>query len=240
MRQFIYEVDAIDENEAIKTVTEKVDTDEAYVINASSKVVMRMASLPKPGHADSLKRNLSKVYRLASSLHYGKPTRSDAGDTWEMTEDASTGTDATAEAPFCVAIDCGIPSWDVIAYRKVSKTKATARYHLRYVVEADNEAIADFDKVSEAKAFAKQVMVDPASAGMQAYPDSVAIRRMPVSDGGSNVAGMYQKKVRTSKTRPTKTPEGATVVARHHWLVYGQVPADSYRLRLFRQMREEA
>lgn len=220
MTQFVYEVDATDVNGAITAAADKIGVLEAAAIEASNKTIMRMEKLPDPGRTDSVKRNLSRAYRLASSVNYGRPTAADASGVWDVTEVG----DADRDMPFCVIIDCGIPNWDVVTYRKVPKTKATARYHLRYVVEVDGEQAADFDKVSEAKAFAKQVMTDPGRIGMGEYPGNVAIRRMPVSDGASNLATMYQKKVRVSKTRPTKTPEGACVIANHHWLVYGRIP----------------
>lgn len=222
MRQFFYEVDATDVTVAIAATAEKVGTVEAEAVADGGKTVLMMNRLPDPGKADSLKRNLSKAYRLASSVGYGVPSQGDAGATWNVTETDGTGDDAMR--PFCVAIDCGIPSWDVITYRKVPRTKATARFHLRYVVEADGEPIGDFEKVSEAKELARMAMDDPAGVGLVAHPEDVAIRRKPVSDGGSDLATMYQRKVRMSKTRPMKTPVGASVVAKHHWFVYGSVP----------------
>lgn len=223
MTQFVYEVDATDVAEAIAASADKVGVPEAAAIEASEKTILTMERMPDPGRTDSVKRNLSKAYRLASAVNYGRPTEADANGTWGFSE-VGDGGDGVLEAPFCVLIDCGIPNWDVVTYRKAPKTRATARYHLRYVVEANGEAVADFEKVSEAKAFAKQVMADPSAIGMTRFPDDVAIRRKPVSDGGSDLSSMYQKRVRVSKTRPMKTPEGASVIANHHWFVYGKVP----------------
>lgn len=225
MTPFAYETDTPTVEAAISQAADTLGVADAAAIWANPKTVLMMDDLPKEGQEDNVRGHLTDAYLFASSNRYEVPSDEAVGRTgWHVTlREGDGGTDASTGA-FCVVIDCGTPSWQVTSYRKVPRTKATAKFHLRFVVEADGEVLADFEKVSEAKEFAKGMCSDPSSIGLDEAPGEVSIRRRPVSDGNSDLATMYKRHSRTSKSRPAKVPEGATVTATHHWLVYGKVP----------------
>lgn len=213
---FTYETDATDAAEAIRLAGRHLGAKRGDAVRVLPTTVLGLQSLPERGRADDVPRRTREAYRLASAVRYQAPVANDvSGTDWELSQSAPTS------PRFAVAIDCGIPQWEVASYRKVPHTKATARFHLRYVVEADGVAVGDFEKVTEAKELAHGLFADPSVAGLDAPPAEVSIRRRPVSDGGSDLATAYVRHVRTSKVRPTKTPQDATVTAVHRWLVYG-------------------
>lgn len=226
MRQFAYETDAPTAEAAMSQVADMVGVAGAASVWASPKVALKRRAIPVAGSADNVKGHLTDAYFFASSNRYEMPSDEAVDGTgWEVASREGDDESPLSDS-FCVAIDCGIPSWDVVSYRKVPRTKATARFHLRFVVEVDGEPVGDFGKVSEAKAMAHAVAADPSCVGLDEAPYEIAIRRRPVSDGNSDLATMYQRRSRTTKSRPAKVPEGATVTATHHWLVYGKVPED--------------
>lgn len=232
-KEFVREVDAADAKEAIAVATAGMGEEDATLIQEGPTVVLTMLEAPEPGQTDNVKGNTSDAYLFASITRYDIPSddyvNKDGEWSMEASGDLEAAADPLGEVPFCVAIDCGIPTWEVTTYKRVPKTKATAKFHLRYVVEADGRDVADFDKVSEAKAFAKDIIADPSCAHLHVAPEVISIRRKPVSDGGDDLAIGYRKHVRTTKTRPAKVTDGATVKATHHWLVYGSYIEAGYR-----------
>jgi hypothetical protein len=217
-KMFVKETDGHDAAEAVAKVLE----DLGIACDNGPDAVLMMRKTPEPGEVDNTRRNTVKALRFAADLKYEMPSHADAEGTWDLFGGA-TMTEPSSGIPFCVAIDCGIPEWEVTTYRRLPHTKATSRFHLRYVVEADGTDIADFEKISEAKAFAKQVMTTPSTGGLDAFPTEISINRKPVSNGGNDLAVGYRRQVRKTKTCPSKVQKGAQVAAIHHWLVYGNI-----------------
>lgn len=225
---FCYEVVAKDARTALKAANEVMAKEVRGIrdIGDGQLVALGGPWEVKPGEADHVSLHMGDAWKLVADSDDLIPTREalDAspwrGATLPDTPDRGRYT------PFAVAIDCGTELWEVRSYEKVPRTKATAKFHLRYVVVADIEGdevvIGDYDKVTDAKEMAAHVMADPDEFGLAEAPGEVRVSRRPVSDGGSDVAAAYRMRRRTAKRRPAKVPAGATVTALRHWVVYGR------------------
>lgn len=151
------------------------------------------------------KRRLADAYQEAARNGYVIPG----------TEEEGPGN----EGYRAVAIDCGIVWFACKRYSKQPHQKVDAKYHLMYVLEVDDREISSHETITQAKEAAKILMDDPSFEA-----ETVTVRRKPVSDGGNDVAALYEAKTRTAKTRPTHVPRGTKIEAMHRWLVYGRWP----------------